>query len=165
MALFDKIYKAKYSAKNYKKYCKDANSTFVYTSVYLSYNENLDDLPKFVQNVHYITLFLADTLNSSLFLFFYDEEHYKFKDKIKEALIDAKMDEVLSIYLLALETFSNVTINRNVNINEFKKSVPNNVQYNANFYEEELVKLQQNDYLYNQLNNYFIEELEKTNKK
>ena len=40
MALFDKIYKAKYSAKNYKKYCKDANSTFVYTSVYLSYNEN-----------------------------------------------------------------------------------------------------------------------------
>ena len=69
MALFDKIYKAKYSAKNYKKYCKDANSTFVYTSVYLSYNENLDDLPKFVQNVHYITLFLADTLNSSLFLF------------------------------------------------------------------------------------------------
>ena len=42
MALFDKIYKAKYSAKNYKKYCKDANSTFVYTSVYLSYNENED---------------------------------------------------------------------------------------------------------------------------
>ena len=164
MALFDKIYKAKYSAKNYKKYCKDANSTFVYTSVYLSYNENLDDLPKFVQNVHYITLFLADTLNSSLFLFFYDEEHYKFKDKVKEALKDAKMDEALSIYLLALETFSNVTINRSCNINEFKNSVPNNVQYNANFYEEELVKLQQNDYLYNQLNNYFIEELEKTNK-
>ena len=75
------------------------------------------------------------------------------------------MDEALSIYLLALETFSNVTINRNCNINEFKNSVPNNVQYNANFYEEELVKLQQNDYLYNQLNNYFIEELEKTNKK
>ena len=38
MALFDKIYKAKYSAKNYKKYCKDANSTFVYTSVYLKIN-------------------------------------------------------------------------------------------------------------------------------
>ena len=80
MALFDKIYKAKYSAKNYKKYCKDANSTFVYTSVYLSYNENLDDLPKFVQNVHYITLFLADTLNSSLFFktVIYQKGTYKF---------------------------------------------------------------------------------------
>lgn len=162
MSIFELIHKHRYNAKNFKKYCKDANSTFVYVSVYLSYYDTLNELPLFVQNVYYITSFLADSLNSSLYLFFYDEDHYKYKNEIENALKEAKMDEALAIYKLAIQTFENVEIDRNVSIEKFKENVPLNVKYNVNFYEEELAKLQLNDYLYNQLNDYFMSELEKS---
>ena len=156
MSIFENIYRRKYNAKNYRKYCKDASSSFVYTSIYLSYYKDLSELPKYIQNIHYITLFLADTLNSSLFLFFYDEEHAKYISEIRVALTEAKMDETLSLFNLAVQTFENLPINRSKSLNDFKNECPQNILYNANFYEEEFAKLQQNDYLYNQLNDYFL---------
>ena len=159
MNLIDKLYKKRYNVKNYKKYCKDATSTFVYVTVYQNYYPNLDELPDFVKNVYYITTYLADCLNSSMYLFFYDEEHEKIINEVEKALIDAKMDETLSIFRLAVQTFENVQIDRTKSIEEFKKNAPINIQYNINFYEEELAKLQANDYLYNQLNEYFKKEL------
>lgn len=161
MSLIDKLYKKRYNVKNYKKYCKDATSTFVYVTVYLSYNENLSELPEFVKNVYYITTFLADTLNSSMYLFFYDEEHSKSIKEVRHALEEAKMEEALSIFNLAVQTFENIIIDRTQSIEYLKDNVPLNVQYNVTFYEEELAKLQANDYLYNQLNKYFQKELEK----
>ncbi|MDD7615755.1 MAG: hypothetical protein PUJ85_00090, partial [bacterium] len=141
MSLIDKLYKKRYNVKNYKKYCKDATSTFVYVTVYLSYNENLSELPEFVKNVYYITTFLADTLNSSMYLFFYDEEHSKSINEVRHALEEAKMEEALSIFNLAVQTFENVIIDRTQSIEYLKDNVPLNVQYNVNFYEEELAKL------------------------
>ena len=161
MSLIDKLYKKRYNVKNYKKYCKDATSTFVYVTVYLSYNENLSELPEFVKNVYYITTFLADTLNSSMYLFFYDEEHSKSINEVRHALEEAKMEEALSIFNLAVQTFENIIIDRTQSIDYLKDNVPLNVQYNVTCYEEELAKLQANDYLYNQLNEYFQKELEK----
>ena len=159
MNLIDRIYKAKYSAKHYQKYCKNANEAFIYATIYLNYNDSLDDLPIFVQDIYYMTLFLSDSLNLSMYMFFYDENHYKHVDKVRRALQNAKMDEALSIFELAVETFKNVNIDHDKPINYLKENVPYNVQYNINFYEEELAKLQQNDYLYNQANNYFLEQL------
>ena len=66
------------------------------------------------------------------------------------------MDETLSLFNLAVQTFENLPINRAKSLNDFKSECLQNILYNANFYEEEFAKLQQNDYLYNQLNDYFL---------
>ena len=161
MGLTDFLIKKKFDGKNYKKYVKDANTAFGFLTSVDSLGGDIFSAPKYVRNVYFSSLFIADALNSSIALFFFNDT-YKYADYIEEALKESGLEDVADIYSLAKTTMSNITIDHEGFYNDYLDSFLPNVTYNLNLYEEEIAKLHGEDCeLYNRLDKYIKSELQK----
>lgn len=162
MGLSEYLMKKRYKPENYRKYVTNANEAFMFMTAVEDFYGKIDDCPKFLVDVYLCTLFLCDALNSSIYLFFYDENHNKYKDRISDCLKRCGLDDVANIYDLIYINLANLPINYSLGINYFKENAPLNVKYNINLYEEELVNLHgENALIYERLDKYLKEELNK----
>jgi hypothetical protein len=156
------ILNKRFSKDHYKKYVKSANDAYAYMMGMDEYKGTIDGAPQFLQDVYICTVFLCDALNSSIYLFFNDENDSRYKDKVSQSLRNCGLEDVADIYDLAYVNLGHLNIDFSKGLNAFKNSLSQNVQYNINFYEEELATIHGEDaQIYERLNKYLLEELEK----
>lgn len=162
MSLGTYLLKKRYSSNNYKKYVKSANDAYAFMMGMDDFKGSIDEAPDFLQDVYICTVFLCDALNSSIYLFFYDEKDSRYKDRVAQSLRNCGLDDVAEIYDLAYINLGKLEIDTSNGIEGFKKGLSENVHYNINFYEEELATIHgENAAIYERLNDYLLEQLKK----
>jgi len=155
------ILNKRYSKNNYKKYVKSANDAYAFMMGMDEYKGSIDQAPLFLQDVYICTVFLCDALNSSIYLFFLDEKDSRYKDRVGQSLRNCGLDDVANIYDLAYVNLGKIDIDFSKGLNNFKNSLSQNIQYNINFYEEELAQIHgENAQIYERLNEYLVNKLE-----
>lgn len=162
MGLINKFLRKKYDAKNYKKFCNNANDANAYVNAYKSVFYSLDGLPIFIKDIYWITSFLVAAMNDSTILFYFDEEVKPHIDEIAQALERANMMEVKSIFDLINNNLKDLSYNEDEPISNLISTMSETQKNNILFYEKEIKRLHGVDAkLYDMMNEYFKNELNK----
>lgn len=117
-------------------------------------------MPEYIQHIYKVTCFLAESMNNSIINFFFSDYHI-YKDDLLESLKYCKMDELISLYNDAYNSFGKMEIDYDMPLNDFKNSLSALQKRSLEIYDEDLVKIDGYDHhLYETLNKFLLSKLE-----